>query len=108
MDLCVLGFFFLCRPGEYALSPASDHGRSKPFCLCDTTFSNADVQRAPAVECSSNDMQAGVYITLTYTDQKNATRGEALGHGLSGDPVLCPIRAGQRRVLHLRDHGAPP
>ena len=56
MDLCVLGFFFLCRPGEYALSPTSDRGRSKPFRLCDTTFSNADVQRAPAMECSSNDM----------------------------------------------------
>jgi hypothetical protein len=23
-DLAILGFYFLCRPGEYALSPATD------------------------------------------------------------------------------------
>ena len=95
MDLCIIGFFFLCCPGEYALSPASNRGCSKPFHLCDTTFSNANVQCAPATECSLNDVQAGVYITLTYTNQKKATRGEALRHRLSGDPVLCPIHAGQ-------------
>ena len=108
MDLCIIGFFFLCHPGKYALSPTSDHGHSKPFCLCNTTFSNANIQHAPTMECSSNDVQAGVYISLTYTDQKNATHGEALRHRLSGDPVLCPVCAGQQCVLHLRDHGAPP
>ena len=108
LDLCIIGFFFLCRPGEYALSSASEHGRSTPFRLRDVTFSSPTVQRACAAECSSNDVQAGVYITLTYTDQKNATRGEALGHGLSGDDTLCPVRAGQRRVLHLQQHSASP
>ena len=108
MDLCIIGFFFLCCPGEYALSPASDHGRSKPFRLCNTTFSNATIQHAPATECSLNDVQAGVYISLTYTNQKNATHGEAFRHGLSGDPVLCPIHGGQQCILHLHDHGAPP
>jgi hypothetical protein len=51
---------------------------------------------------------AGTYVSLTYTDQKNATRGEALGHGCSGDNTLCPVRAAQRRVLHLRQHHASP
>jgi hypothetical protein len=50
----------------------------------------------------------GTYVSLTYTDQKNATRGEALGHGVSGDHTLCPIRAAQRRVLHLHSHNTPP
>ena len=107
-DLATLGFYFLCRPGEYALSPATDRGRSHPFRLRDTTFSSATIQRAPAAECSSNDVQSGTYVSQTYTDQKNATRGEALGHSLSGDPSLCPVRAAQRRVLHLRQHHAPP
>lgn len=108
VDLATIGFYFLCRPGEYALSPATDRGRSKPFRLQDTTFSSPTVQRAPAAECSSNDVQGGIYVSLTYTDQKNATRGEALGHGRSGDNTLCPVRAAQRRVLHLRQHNAPP
>ena len=107
-DLATIGFYFLCRPGEYALSPATDRGRSKPFRLRDTTFSNPAIQRAPAAECSSHDVQRGTYVSLTYTDQKNATRGEALGHGRSGDDALCPVRAAQRRVLHLRQHNVPP
>lgn len=107
-DLATIGFYFLCRPGEYALSPATERGRSKPFRLQDTTFSSPTIQRAPAAECSSNDVQGGTYVSLTYTDQKNATRGEALGHGRSGDNTLCPVRAAQRRVLHLRHHNAPP
>jgi hypothetical protein len=107
-DLATIGFYFLCRPGEYALSPATDRGRSKPFRLRDTTFSSPTIQRAPAAECSSNDVQAGTYVSLTYTDQKNATRGEALGHGCSGDHTLCPVRAAQRRTLHLRHHHASP
>jgi len=108
IDLATIGFYFLCRPGEYALSPATDRGRSTPFRLRDTTFSSPTIQRAPAADCSSHDVQAGTYVSLTYTDQKNATRGEALGHGSSGDTTLCPVHAAQRRVLHLRHHLAPP
>jgi hypothetical protein len=74
----------------------------------DATFSSPLVQRAPACDGSLNDVQQGTYVSLTYTDQKNATRGEALGHGLSGDPVLCPVLAARRRVLHLREHNASP
>ena len=109
MDLCIIGFFFLCHLGKYTLSPTSDCGCSKPFCLCNTTFSNTNIQHAPAMECSSNDVQAGGYIALlTYTDQKNATHGEALGHGLSRDPILCPVCACQHHILHHQNHGAPP
>jgi hypothetical protein len=74
----------------------------------DATFSSPLVQRTPACAGSLNDVQQGTYVSLTYTDQKNATRGEALGHGLSGDPVLCPVLATRRRALHLREHGASP
>jgi hypothetical protein len=31
LDLCVIAFYFLCRPGEYALSGSTDRGPSKPF-----------------------------------------------------------------------------
>jgi hypothetical protein len=74
----------------------------------DATFSNPLIQRVPACDGSLHDMQQGTYVSLTYTDQKNATRGEALGHGLSGDLVLCPVLATHHRALHLREHGASP
>ena len=47
LDLCVIAFYFLCQPREYALSPATDRGCSKPFRLMDATFSSPLVQRAP-------------------------------------------------------------
>ena len=106
LDLCTLAFYFLCRPREYALSPATDRGRSKPFHLADTTFSSPTIQRIPANAGSWNDVQHGTHVSLTYTDQKNCTRGEALGHGISGDATLCPVRAIQRRVHHLLHHHA--
>jgi hypothetical protein len=74
----------------------------------DATFSSPLIQHAPTRDCSLYDVQQGTYVSLTYTDQKNTTRGEALGHGLSGDPVLCPMLAARRRVLHLREHNASP
>ena len=46
--------------------------------------------------------------TLTFTDQKNAVRGEQITHRPTGDPLLCPVRALARRVRHLRSHHAPP
>jgi hypothetical protein len=69
----------------------------------DATFSSPLIQHAPACDGSLHDMQQGTYVSLTYTDQKN---GEALGHGLSRDLVLCPVLATCHCALHLREHGA--
>ena len=102
LDLSTFAFFFLCRPGEYALSLATDRSRSQPFRLTDTTFSSTLLQCIPAIASSLHDMQQGTYASLTYTDQKNCTRGEALGHSTSRDLDLCPVRALRHHVEHLR------
>ena len=47
-------------------------------------------------------------VLLNFTDQKNGNRNEPVTHGPSGHPLLCPLRAVQRRVSHLRSHGAAP
>ena len=101
LNLSTFAFFFLCQPSEYALSPATDHGRSTPFRLADTTFSSALVQHIPACDSSLHDVQQGTYISLTYTDQKNCTHGKALGQGSSGDLTLCPVQALRCHVAHL-------
>lgn len=44
--------------------------------------------------------------SLTFDKQKNGVRGEVIGHGHSGDPHLCPVRALTRRVLRLRSNAA--
>ena len=44
---------------------------------------------------------------ISLTTQKNGVRGEKIGHGATGDPLLCPKEALRRRVMHLRQHDAP-
>ena len=34
-------------------------------------------------------------------------RGEKIGHGAIGDPILYPKEALRRRVAHIKQHGAP-
>ena len=46
--------------------------------------------------------------TLTFSDQKNAVRGEQISHQATNDPQLCPCKALARICAHLRAHNAPP
>ena len=107
-DLCVIAFFFLCRPGEYADSRRKEEGRSSAFTLADVRFSTRQRQNLYASTCSLNDVRLAIHVALTFTDQKNCVRGETIGHGFTGDPYLCPGEAVKRRVLHLRENNAPP
>ena len=70
LDLCVIAFYFLCQPGEYALSPATDRGRSKPFRLVDTTFSSPIAQRVPACDGSLHDVQQGTYAATSASTSR--------------------------------------
>ena len=108
VDLCILAFFFLCRPGEYPVSSQTDQGRSSPFFLADVHFATADTRNASAATCTLNDVKHALYVALTYTDQKNAVRGEAIGHHSNSDSIFNPVAAVRRRVLHLRSNNAPP
>jgi hypothetical protein len=111
-DLAIIAFYFLCRPGEYAYVPPDYRGRSTAFRLSDTCFtrqSATDGSRipVPASTGSLHDVEEGDSVSLTFTDQKNAVRGECISLRQSGDPIFCPVRAAQRRALHLRDNRSP-
>lgn len=108
LDLTTIGFFFMCRPGEYALSKAGDEGRSSPFRLQDVKFASRSKQNLDATTAPLNDVTEAVFTALTFTDQKNAVRDETIGHHCNGDAIFNPVRATVRRVQHLRRHGAPP
>jgi hypothetical protein len=47
------------------------------------------------------------FIALEFTTQKNGVRGELVGLGRSGHPILCPVQAIINIVKHLRLHRAP-
>jgi hypothetical protein len=94
--LICLAFFFLLRPGEYTGTPSD----TTPFCL-------QDVQCWVGHQCflattiPLADLQCITFITLTFSTQKNGVRGEVIGLGRSGNPVLCPVTAMAQRINHL-------
>lgn len=117
-DLGVVGFFYMNRPGEVVHTSNTDGGRSSPFRLCDVSFVR-NTRRLRVAQHGAgilNDVQPGATqkaltgsseSTLTYTDQKNCIKGEAVSHVPTGDDNICPTRALERIVTHLLQHGAP-
>ncbi|KAL7525124.1 hypothetical protein ACHAWF_005367, partial [Thalassiosira exigua] len=88
VDMIIIAFFFLLRPGEYTDS-SSD---TTPFTLEDVQLfvgtTRLNLWTAP--ECQ---LLLARFGSLTFTEQKNGVRGEVIGLGCSGDPYLCPVKA---------------
>jgi hypothetical protein len=100
--MITLAFFFLLRPGEYT-GTASD---TTPFTLQDVQCWIGQ-QRLFATNIPLDDLPRVTFVALTFTTQKNGVRGEVIGLGRSGNPVLCPVVALTRRIAHLRTYRAP-
>jgi hypothetical protein len=101
-DMLIAAFYFLMRPGEHCQSSSEAH----PFRLQDVEMfcgsHRLDIQHA-----TESELFSSTFMKLTFTTQKNGVQGEKIGHGCSGDLLLCPIRAILRRIIHLRKHNAP-
>jgi hypothetical protein len=118
IQLTILAFFWLLRPAEYLHSPDSAESRSQAFRLQDATFTiNGRVYSAVDAplhdekgELLSADAFANAISTasLTFSDQKNAVKGEQIGQCPTADPLLCPCKALGRIAHHLLTHGAKP
>ena len=103
VDMMWIAFFFLLRPGEYT-RPAED---SHPFRIEDVQLW-IDITPVNIHECPASDFLHCTFVALTFSTQKNGTRGEAIGHGRSGDAFACPVLAVARRLRYLRSLNAPP
>ena len=104
-DLIIVAFYWLLRPAEYLETP--EEGRSQAFLFQHISLT-IDGINYPATEAPLNDARSISrieYAALTFADQKNATKGETVGHASTNDPVLCPAKAlGRiaRRLLRWR------
>jgi len=103
-DMITLGFYFLLQPGEYA---SSDNPDATPFRFQDIHLMLYNRRLDPS-QASQQELEAITFISLEFTNQKNGVRGEIIGLGCSGNSAFCPVSAALRRVLHLRQHNAPP
>jgi hypothetical protein len=99
-----LGFFYLLRPGEYALT---DNADAAPFRLCDIHLlhNNTCIDH---YTCNEKMLNTATHVTLEFTTQKNGVRGELIGLGRSGHTVLCPVIAMIARLKHFCLHRASP
>jgi hypothetical protein len=103
-DLIIIAYYFLMRPGEYCTSTGED--ASHPF-----HFDEVELWLGPRrlnlETATDHELLTASFCILQFTDQKNANRGEQVGHATSGDNLFCPCRALARRLIHLRRNGAP-
>lgn len=101
-DMAIIGFFFLCRPGEYVEATDPD-SKSAPFRLCDVEFYIGG-RLLKAATAPLDLIERATFVHLIYTNQKNGVRGEKIGHGANpANPEYgCPVKAVVRRVVSLR------
>lgn len=104
-DMCIIGFFFLNRPGEH-VQTSNPESNSTPFRLCDVTFI-VQGRRWRGHEIPLEALGAARSTTLLYTNQKNGVQGQGINQGSTTHEVLCPTKTVARRVRHLRENGAP-
>ena len=101
-DVIIIALFFFLQPGEYT-GTKSD---ISPFRLSAVTFSVGRTVFDTAT-ATDNELAAAIFVILVFTTQKNGVRGEKIGHGATGDHLLCPKESFRRQVAHLQQHGAP-
>jgi hypothetical protein len=97
-----VGFFFLCRPGEYT---AAAEG-SRPFRFCDVDLYLGS-RRLNLHTAPDSDLLTSTSVGLTFTMQKNCRPGEVVAQTASGSELACSVRSIARQIIHLRSHNAP-
>ena len=104
VDMLIIGFYFLMRPGEHCYTTSAD--TSHPFLFRDVELycGNTCLDHASA---SHYTLQTATFVKLTFTTQKNGVRGERIGHARSGHRQFCPVAAIIRRIWHHRTYGSP-
>ena len=111
IDLIIVAFFWLLRPAEY-LQGSGDPSdtRSQAFRFRDISLRlGGAVSIAPSAPLNDeNDLKQLQNSWLTFSDQKNAVRGETVGHATTSDAFFCGAKALGRIALHFRKYKAPP
>ena len=109
IDLVIVAYFWLLRPGEYC--QGGDPGsRSTPFRL-ESIHLHHGSKILHASSAPLNDLKRLDRLTcasLTFDDQKNATKGETVGHTSNTHALLNPARALGRIAIRLRLQRAGP
>jgi len=109
IDLIIVAFYWLLRPAEYLDNGSDEDSRSQAFLFRDISLTiDGSITSGPTTPLNDDIVQRITHATLRFTDQKNAVRGEAVGHRANSDPFYCPAKALGRIALRLCQDGASP
>jgi hypothetical protein len=96
-DMCVIGFFFMLRPGEYA-STTTKEPQTVPFRLEHAYFlreHELHIVNPTIASCNDSTIH---FCGLRLDDQKNRSKGESITHEATNKPI-CPVRS-LKRIAH--------
>ena len=111
IDLIIVAYFWLLRPaeclGDYLNRP--DDTRSESFLFRNIQFNiGSAMHPAPSAPLNdANQVKLIQHAYLTFADQKNAVKGELIGHAATNHPMLCGAKALGRIVHRYLKCGAP-
>jgi hypothetical protein len=109
IDLIIVAYYWLLRPAEYLDSASDEDSRSQAFLYRDISLTiDGTTTDGPTTPLNEELVQRITHATLRFSDQKNAVRGEQVGHRSNSDSFYCPAKALGRIVLRLRRDGARP
>jgi hypothetical protein len=110
VDLIIVAFYWLLRPAEYLHGAAeAEDSRSRAFLFRDISLTIDGITTiGPTTPLNEELVKRVAHSTLCFSDQKNAVRGEQVGHAANSDPFFCPAKALGRIALRLKRDGARP
>ena len=108
IDLIIIAFWWLLRPAEY-LHSSTPEARSQAFQLKHIHLTlNGTVYNALNAPLNDSNITSIEFASLEFDDQKNAVKGEQVGHKPTNDRFFCPCKALGRLSLRLRRMNAAP
>ena len=106
IDLVIVAFWWLLRPAEY-LNTSTPEARSQAFLFKHIHFTIAGtVYNARTAPLNDSNLSSIEFASLEFDDQKNAVKGEQVGHKPTTDRFFCPCKALGRIALRMRRDSA--
>jgi hypothetical protein len=97
-DLLTIAFFFLLRPGEYAMTSSRSKTRTVQFRRQDVRFFKDGTVLPHSTPLA--DLKTADGVRLYIDNQKNGQRGSTMYHSALNEP-FCPVQALAARVNYL-------
>jgi hypothetical protein len=105
-DLCLLAYYYLLRVGEYTIKGSrNDSKQTQQFKVEDANFFKKNEQGKLSQlpwDASDEDIMTADSLTLKLDNQKNGWKAVCIHQEANGNVYCCPVRAGGRRVCHIR------